>query len=167
MSAQPPVPIPPGITPGGVVTPTTDLRVKSLGVGEDVPPTAGDVNIAGSLYLGGNLTLTGTISTFTVLYASGFASLTPIATAITLVSGTKYQVDTTRNTVVHVQLTAAVAGTADITVIATTGNTTHPIAKTLKLLAASSQIVTVSVPKSWYLLVTAHTVTIKSALAVG
>ena len=222
MSAQPPVPIPPGITPGGVVSPSTELEVKSLGVGTTAPATANTIAIGAqtstptydtpaTIQKGGNglyfhvntpagkspggvvfRPYGGGTTTYEVTLGNGLAVngagiqaaaisaggtitakygwLTPtaVATPITLVSGTPFRVDTVHDRTVHVLLEAATAaGTAKITMGPAAAGTTHVVATGLKLLAGSSQLVTVKVPVGWYLVVTVTTATIVSALAVS
>ena len=221
MSAQPPVPIPSGITPGGVVSPSTELEVKSLGVGTPAPATADTIAIGArtstptydtpatiqkggnGLYflintpagkspgsvifrpyrggtttyqviLGNGLTVNGAGIQAAAISAGGtiaakYGWLTPtaFATPITLVSGTPFRVDTVHDRTVHILLEAStVAGTAKITMGPAAAGTTHVVATGLKLLAGSSQLVTVKVPVGWYLVVTVTTATIVSALVV-
>ena len=222
MSAQLPVPIPPGITPGEAVTPSTELEVKSLGVGTTAPATEGvvalvartatatydtpatiekdgnglyfrvntptgkspgstifrpysDGNSAYQIVMGEGLTVDGATGVAGTISSGGrigtkygYLTRTALATSITLTSGTAHQVDTQQDRTVHILLEAAtVAGTAKITMGPAAAGTTHVVATGLKLLAGSSQLVTVKVPVAWYLVVTVTTATIVSALAVS
>ncbi len=207
--------------PSGV-TPSTELEVKSLGVGTQAPATKGVItfvartttptydtsatitknanglyfrintptgktpgstifrpysgsNSAYQIVMGEGLTVNGATGVAGTISASGrigtkygYLTRTAVATSITLVSGTAHQVDTLQDRTVHILLEAAtVAGSAKITMGPAAAGTTHVVATGLKLLAGSSQLVTVRLPVSWYIVVTVTTATIVSALAVS
>ena len=206
---------------GEAVSPSTELEVKSLGVGTTAPATEGVIafkattttpvyDVPATLRKGGatvyltvgtktatapgsviirpyglsssksqtvlsgdSVTVTNSTGSGTaaVLGARtrakyGFGVMTPTASVVALTSGVAHQFSTQEDVDVHIQLTAAVAGTAKVTMGAAAAGTTHVVATGLKLLAGSSQLVTVHVPMAWYLVVTVTTVTIKSALVV-
>jgi hypothetical protein len=84
-----------------------------------------------------------------------------------LTSGVAHQFSTQQDVDVHIQLTAAVAGTAKITMGPAAAGTTYVVATPIKIAASTSQLVTVKVPVNWYIVVTVTTATIVSALAVS
>ncbi|MDA8311450.1 MAG: hypothetical protein M0Z46_12725 [Actinomycetota bacterium] len=181
MSAQLPVPIPPGITPGGVVSPSTELEVKSLGIGTSAPVTAGRVvtkdstltDGTGNIQSGGSVQAGGAgirMQNDGILFAISGTGGTDLAACArvsspTVASGVAFTPSATTDSMLYVQTDAAVAGTYTITMGPTTG-AEHVVATAVKQLVGSDDLTTVRVPASWKVIVTVVTVTIGHVLVV-
>ncbi len=115
----------------------------------------------------GNITTTQGVTAGTYVYSPRWATKTPTVKVLALVSGVAYGVtETGYDMTVSVQLTATTAGHASVTIGLTTG-TEHVIATDLTMVAGSSTVVTVKVPGTWKIVVTATTVAISRAIAIG
>ena len=98
---------------------------------------------------------------------NGYGTRTPTVKTLALVSGVAQEPTATRDMTVTLQLAAAVAGHATISIGPGATGTTHVVATAMALAAGTGQLVTVHVPMAWKIKVTLTTVTITKAVAIG
>ena len=147
------------------ITATSEVEIKSLGVGQAAPTSAGLISCL--IVESDSVIASSTVTSDGYVSGKHWVTVTPTVKTLALVSGVAYAASATGyDMTVTVQLTATTAGHASVTIGPTTG-AEHVIATDLTMVAGSSTVVTVKVPGTWKIVVTVVTVEISRAIAIG